>query len=173
MGRQNRIDLLRCNDSILVDETQKAQAIFNHFDGILGNYEARSISLDFSTLQLPQRDLLGLDLCFSEEKIWAAIHNLSREKALGPNGFTGLFYQTTWPIIKEDVMRAFHSFWSLDYHNFYLVNQTFMIMLCKKKAADNIRDFRPISLIHSFNKLLIKVPALCLAFHMNNLVSPN
>jgi hypothetical protein len=60
-GRQNRIDLLRCNDSVLVDETQKDGAIFNHFDEILANYEARSIRLDFNSRQLPQQGLLGLD----------------------------------------------------------------------------------------------------------------
>jgi hypothetical protein len=52
-GGQNRIDLLYHNDAVLVDGTEKADTIFNHFDEILGNYEPRSISLDFDALQLP------------------------------------------------------------------------------------------------------------------------
>jgi hypothetical protein len=48
-----------------------------------------------------------------------------------------------------------------------------MVLLQKKKATDKIKDFWPISLIHSFSKVLTKVLALRLAPHMNNLVSPN
>jgi hypothetical protein len=48
-----------------------------------------------------------------------------------------------------------------------------MILLRKKTATDNIKDFRPISLIHSFSKLITKVLALHLTPHMNNLVLPN
>jgi hypothetical protein len=32
-----------------------------------------------------------------------------------------------------DVMYAFNAFWSLDAHNFYLVNQAYMVLLRKKK----------------------------------------
>jgi GGDEF domain-containing protein len=48
-----------------------------------------------------------------------------------------------------------------------------MILLRKKKDADNVKDFRPISLVHSFGKLLTKVLALHLATNMNNRVAPN
>ena len=39
--------------------------------------------------------------------------------------------------------------------------------------AESVTDYRPISLIHSFAKLLTKVLARRLAPHMNNLVSFN
>jgi hypothetical protein len=35
---------------------------------------------------------------------------MSPNKASGPDGFTGRFYQIAWPIIKGDVMNAFHAF---------------------------------------------------------------
>jgi hypothetical protein len=95
-GRQNRIDLLLHNDAVLVDESKKAKSIFTHFDEILGNYEPRTARLDFEALLLPSLNLHGLDHCFSEDEVWAAIRDLPREKALGPDGFTGLFYQTAW-----------------------------------------------------------------------------
>ena len=69
------------------------------------------------------------------------------DKAPGPDGFTGLFYKLTWQIIKADVMRAFHALWALDGRSLYLVNQAFMVLLRKKKDANSVGDFRPISLI--------------------------
>jgi hypothetical protein len=52
------------------------------------------------------------------------IRDLPPEKVSGSDGFTGIFFQLAWPIIKHDVMNAFHAFWSLDFHSFYLVNQS-------------------------------------------------
>ena len=41
----------------------------------------------------------------------------------------------------------------------------------KKDGAEAIADFRPISLIHSFAKIIAKVMAMRLAPHMNRLIS--
>ena len=41
----------------------------------------------------------------------------------------------------------------------------------KKDGAESISDFRPISLIHSFAKIVAKVLAMRLAPHMNSLIS--
>jgi hypothetical protein len=68
--------------------------------------------------------------------------------APGPDRFTVLFYQSSWLIIKHDVLQAFHALWALDFPSFYLVNQAYLILLRKKPDADCVQDFRPISLIH-------------------------
>ena len=60
--------------------------------------------------------------------------------------------------------------WTLDGRSFYLVNQAYMVLLRKKNDASSIGDYRPISLIHSFAKLLTKVLARRLASHMKELV---
>ena len=95
------------------------------------------------------------------------------DKAPGPDGFTGLFYRTAWPIIKGDIIRAFQAIWSLDGRSFYLVNQAFMVLLRKKQDACVVGDYRPISLIHSFAKLFTMVLACRLAPHMHGLVQHN
>jgi hypothetical protein len=78
-----------------------------------------------------------------------------------------------WSIIKHDVMHTLHALWSQDFGSFYLLNQAYMILLRKHKDADVVQDFRPISLIHSFGKLVTKVLAVPLAPYMNSLVMPN
>jgi hypothetical protein len=95
------------------------------------------------------------------------------DKAPGPDGFTGLFYQSAWPVIKGDIMQAFHSLWMLDSRGFYLINQAYMVLLRKKRKATEVRDFRPISLIHSLSKLIAKVLSTRLAPAMHALVTPN
>jgi hypothetical protein len=81
-----------------------------------------------------------------------------------------MFYQTAWPIIKHDVMHALPTLWLRDFRSFYLLNQVYMILLCKRKDGDVVQDFIPISLIHSFGKLVTKVLALWLAPYMDSLV---
>ena len=48
-----------------------------------------------------------------------------------------------------------------------------MVLLRKNDAPNGLRDYRPISLIHSFGKLVSKGLALRLAPFMGSLVRPN
>ena len=43
----------------------------------------------------------------------------------------------------------------------------------KKEDASNVKDFRPISLVNSFAKLVTKILANRLAGFLNQLISPN
>jgi hypothetical protein len=86
--------------------------------------------INFDSIQLPSVESALLDHCFSEEEVWKTISEIPVDKA--PDGFTGLFYGTTWPIIKADIMRAFRALWALDGRSLYLVNQAFMVLLKKK-----------------------------------------
>jgi hypothetical protein len=128
--------------------------------------------LDFAALRLLFADLAGLDFCFSEEEVWNVIHELQSDKAPGSDGFTGRFYQSAWPVIKHDILQEFNAFWSLDHHNFYLVNQACVVLLCKKADVVEVKDFCPIALIHSINKLITKALSIRLAPWIQHLVHP-
>ncbi|WVZ68209.1 hypothetical protein U9M48_017172 [Paspalum notatum var. saurae] len=107
------------------------------------------------------------------EEISNVIRNLPSEKAPGPVGFTGLFYKVTWTIIRTDVINAINAFWSLDYRSLYLVNDAYLVLLRKKDQPKEIKDYRPISLIHSFSKLLTKLLAITLAPKLEGLILKN
>ena len=98
---------------------------------------------------LPQLDLSGIDACFSEDEIWATIKELPSDRAPGPDGFPGMFYEAAWPIIKHDVPNAFNALWSLDARSFYLLNDTLMVLLRKNNAPTHLKDYRPISLMQA------------------------
>lgn len=142
------------------NEYEKVDAFFQHFDNILGALGDIFSRVNFDSLDLPSFVPPTLDQCFSEEEVWKAILEIPVDKAPGPDGFTGLFHRAAWPIIKADIMRAFHALWSLDCRSLYLVNQAFMVLLKKRKDANTVSGFRPISLIHSFAKLFTKVFSL-------------
>jgi hypothetical protein len=70
-------------------------------------------------------------------------------------------------------MRAFHSFWSLDQKSIFLINQAYVVLLKTKEDAKEVKDCCPISLVHSFNKLLAKLLARRIASHLHEMVKPN
>jgi hypothetical protein len=57
--------------------------------------------------------------------------------------------------------------------NFEQLNSAYITLLPKKEDATSIKDFRPISLVHSFAKLITKLLANRLAGRLNQMVSPN
>jgi hypothetical protein len=115
-------------------------------------------------------DLADLDLPFSEE-VWNIIKNLPSDKAPGPDGFTGRFYKACWPIIKDEIMAAVLAVWNRKFVNFGVLNSAYITLLPKRDGADQPKDFRPISLVHSFAKLITKMLANRLAVRLQQMVS--
>jgi hypothetical protein len=74
--------------------------VFSHFNSILGDFEGRAHGLNFSALALPVLPSAAIDHCFFEEEVWVMISDMPAEKVSGPDGFTCLFYQASWPVIK-------------------------------------------------------------------------
>lgn len=95
------------------------------------------------------------------------------DKSPGPDGFTILFYKTAWQVIKQDILHAFNALWSLDSRSLYLLNNAYLVLLKKKQEAHEIKDYRPISLIHSFSKIFTKALSRRVAPYLAELVRPN
>ena len=95
------------------------------------------------------------------------------DRAPGPDGFTGMFYKTAWPVIKEDIMAAIQCFTQGDCRGLDRLNNALIVLLPKKVGASCPADFRPITMIHSFAKLISKILAPRLAPKLNGLVDRN
>ena len=133
----------------------------------------REVTVNLEELNIPQADLADLEAPFSEEEVWKTICSLPSNKALGPDGFTGNFYKACCPIIKVDVMAAVSAIWSRKFGNFNFLNSAYITLIPKREDALHIKDYRPISLVHSFAKLITKILANRLAGRLGQLVSPN
>jgi hypothetical protein len=69
-------------------------------------------------LDLPTLNGADINIPFSTMELHdTTMHSLA-EKALGPDGFTDVFYRRCWSIIKHDVMVAFHHLHRLAGGNF-------------------------------------------------------
>jgi len=113
----------------------------------------------------------NIDLPFTKEEIWQAINQMPKEKAPGPDGFTGSFYSACWSIIQNEVSAAFDCIYLLNTSPLHRLNSATITLLPKVEVADQPKDFRPISLIHSFAKLVSKVLALRLSSSIDSLIS--
>jgi hypothetical protein len=107
---------------------------------------------------------------FTEEEIRRAICLMPRDKAPGLDGFTGHFFKHCWQTIRADVSAAIASFYYNRCQDLNLLNKANIILILKKEGAEDIRDFRPISLIHAIAKIMTKILALRLAPFTNDLI---
>ncbi|XP_070039154.1 uncharacterized protein [Nicotiana tomentosiformis] len=85
------------------------------------------------------------------EEVRAAVFELSVESASGPDGFTGLFYQTCWDVIGADIHNMVLHF----YGGVALpksITHTNLVLLPKKPRVETFSDLRPISLSNFINK---------------------
>jgi hypothetical protein len=157
----------------LTDEEAKADAIYDYFNGILGTYFARTRNIDLAQISLPQLDLDSLAAPFTVEEVWVVIKDIPNDRAPGPDGFTGRFYKAAWATIKDDIVAVFNSFWELDRRSFHMLNTANMVLLRKTSSLSRLKDYRPISLMHSVGKLVAKVLATRLALHLSTLIQQN
>lgn len=80
----------------------------------------------------------------------------SGDEAPGLDGFSMTFWQFLWDFVKDEVMSVFKEFHKYD--NFVKSsNATFLVLIPKKGGVEDLRDFKPISLVSGLYKWLTKV----------------
>ena len=138
------------------------------FEFLLGSNQARDFTIDLGYLDV---QLIDLDDMFTVQEVFDAINELHPDRAPGPDGFIGAFYQRPWPIIKNDIMAAVHKLYVCDGAGFAKLNRAYIILIPKKSDAEEVGDFRPISLTHSFDKLFAKMLTTRIRRQMKALVN--
>ena len=94
-------------------------------------------------------------------------------KGPSPDGFTAEFLVACWETIKPDFLMAFDKFHAMNGRGLQKLNEALLLLLPKRADAHSLFDYRPISLIHIFAKLVAKLLSLCLAPRLNTMVSTN
>ncbi|KAL6350788.1 hypothetical protein AAG906_031374 [Vitis piasezkii] len=81
-----------------------------------------------------------------QEEIHSALMEMGGDKAPGPDGFSVAFWQECWDFVMEEVVEMFKEFFE---HGSFAksLNTTFLVLIPKKGGAEDLRDFRPISLL--------------------------
>ncbi|GKA09897.1 hypothetical protein Tco_0689330 [Tanacetum coccineum] len=108
--------------------------------------------------KLSADDPSRLEAPFSESEVWEAVKGCGSDKAPGPDGFNFKFINKFWGVIKEDVMRLVQWFWDRGEIS-KGCNASFVTLIPKTTDPIGLADFRPISLIGSYYKILTKMLA--------------
>ena len=108
--------------------------------------------------RLEGEEAARLEEPFSVKEVVSALFDLSGDKASGPDGSSLAFWQSSWDLVKEEVMSFFRDFQE---HGRFVrsLNSTFLVLVLKKGDAEDLRDYRPISLVGGLYKLLAKALA--------------
>lgn len=121
----------------------------------------RLINLDEIRLGAIDPDMAqALEAPFSAEEVKREVLGMPSDRAPGPDGFSGLFYQSCWDIIAQDFMEVTEQLHTSGFNSFEILNESILTLLPKKEGALHLRDFRPINLIHGAAKIFAKVLAL-------------
>lgn len=165
------IATIELNGQVFSEEDAKSDISYNYYDALLGTPFIRSHRIDLSHLCLPALDLADQAQRFSEAEIFVIVRELPTDRVSGP--VIGLFFKKAWEIIKVDVVNMFDALWEQDWRSFHHINGAIMTLIPKTSAPNGLKDYRPISLIHSVSKLFSKCFANCLAPRNSELTKAN
>lgn len=105
------------------------------------------------------------------DQVKKVVFDLNRGSACGPDGFSGLFFQCCWEIVREDItklVRAFFCGHELPKYN----THTNLELLPKKGVVRNFSNLRPISLSSFTNKIISRVVHERLVVVLPKIISP-
>jgi hypothetical protein len=113
-----------------------------------------------------------LDDSFTEQEVKDAVFSSYAEGAPGPDGFTFLFYQHFWNLVKQDLLLMFDD-WNNDELDLFRLNFYLLTLIPKEANAVTIQKFRPIALTNCSFKNFSKCATNRLGFVSEELISLN
>ncbi|GJY68782.1 hypothetical protein Tco_0471764 [Tanacetum coccineum] len=108
--------------------------------------------------KLSVEDAALLEGEFSEKEVVEAVHGCGVNKAPGPDGFNFNFIKMFWEVLKTELINAINWFWNKSEIS-RGCNATFVTLIPKVADPIGLGDFRPISLIGCYYKIIAKMLA--------------
>jgi hypothetical protein len=100
------------------------------------------------------------------------VKGFNGDKAPGLDGFSLAFFQQCWSVVRSKVLAVCQEFHE-HCHFERSLNATFVSLIPKKHGADEIKDFRPISLVGGMYKTIAKILAIRLSAVLGKIISPS
>ncbi|KAJ9560001.1 hypothetical protein OSB04_005161 [Centaurea solstitialis] len=158
--RKNTVRGLEIN-GVWVDDPERVKAhVFDFFKGKFSRIrEEQPTFTSVKTRRITEEGAFLLETPFGEEEVWLAICDYGSNKSPGPDGFTIGFVKKFWGILKDDFMKAMRWFWHTESIG-PRCNASFLTLIPKVANPCGLSEFRSISLIGIFYKVVAKVLAL-------------
>nr|GEX43036.1 RNA-directed DNA polymerase, eukaryota [Tanacetum cinerariifolium] len=145
--------------------------IFNHFSNRFAKPSGPYIELHSSIFKkLSAEHIVDLECDVTYDEIKKAVWDCGTYKSPGPDRFTFDFIRTFWQIINQDVVNAVRDFFITSKFP-PGCNSSFIALIPKKQDVKFVKDFRPISLIGCFYKIIAKILANRLNMVIFDLIS--
>ena len=121
-----------------------------------GDWHPTLEGLDFDRIDV--EEAARLEEVFTGKEVFSALSDWNGDKASDLDGFSLSFWQFSWDCVKEEMigfLKEFHE------HGRFVrsLNSTFLVLIPKNPGAEELRDFKSISLVGGLYKLLAKVLA--------------
>lgn len=142
------------------------QTLFSE-DGSGGDW----VQTNYTYPQLGEEKLASLRAPLKREEIKAALFDMGKWKALGPDGFPAGFYQHEWDVVAKSLCEFAKRSWC-NPEAVVQVNQTNICLIPKVSNLEFVNQFRPISLCNVSYKILTKVIIGRLKNIIPKLISP-
>nr|GEV35997.1 reverse transcriptase domain-containing protein [Tanacetum cinerariifolium] len=108
--------------------------------------------------KISSEEIEELEQDVEEEEVWNAIKLCGSKKAPGLDGFNVSFLKRYWSIIRTDLLKAIKWFWNTGTIS-GRCNAYFVTLIPKTQDPITLSDFRPISLIGYYYKIIGKMLA--------------
>ncbi|XP_074277325.1 uncharacterized protein LOC141600966 [Silene latifolia] len=107
---------------------------------------------------------------FTAKEVRTAVFQMGALKAPGPDGIPACFYQKCWSLVKHDFTTGVLSILNSG-RVLKELNRTFIALIPKTEAPEDVSDYRPISLCNVLMRVVTKCIANRLGKVMGSLVS--
>ena len=155
--RANRIERLRMGDRVITGQAAVGQALVDHFRGFFKRGPPNSWRWTGAGASCLSPDKQGSIIGpFRVDEVRAAINGLNAEGAPGPDGIPVFFYKDCWDRVAPDVMALMDEFHAGS-ARIDSINRAYIALLPKVQGANQVGDFRPISLSNIIYLIIAKV----------------
>ncbi|RVW36959.1 Transposon TX1 uncharacterized 149 kDa protein [Vitis vinifera] len=156
--RRNCFEKIKVNDTWLSDDHDIQRGVVRAFKDLLSDPEDGALAATILSLtELGMKRQPGWRRVFWDE-VFLALSDMNGDKAPSPDGFSLAFWQFCWDFVKDEVLGFIKDFYERGKFVRSL-NTTFLVLIPKKCGAEDLSDFKPISLVGGLYKLLAKVLA--------------
>ncbi|XXG89385.1 hypothetical protein AAC387_Pa12g1395 [Persea americana] len=161
-SRVNFLGQIRKGGRILGSPFELKEAVARCFKNFYSGENVVRPKLDgVSFPSIPQDVQRWLEKEFGEEEVARALEECDGDKAPGLDGFSFSFIKAGWEFLKEDfgdILSEFHRRGRINRE----MNATFLTLIPKVPNPVELCEYRPISLVGCWYKLLAKILANCL-----------
>ncbi|CAM8956535.1 unnamed protein product [Rhodiola kirilowii] len=173
----NRITTLQLPDSSFITDPEKIMKEgTRYFQELFRHHSDTSDGLFNNELHILEREVTDehndyLNSPYTEEDIKRAVFDINPYKAPGHDGFSSLFIQKCWHIVKNDFIRECLDFLNAGYLN-PKTNITRLVLIPKFNNAKKLQEYRPISLCTITAKTIGKAIVHRLQSILGDVISP-